>query len=225
MAAALTAVRLADAESRADLATYVARARALDGDGAMRLQADGTALAAYVAVFAGSGMMGEGSVTGLRVLPLAEPASLDTTVSLAALGDRLARQVSVAGSAERLDVPPVTVHAGWAALSPPRSGWQHAGRIPAAVLEDVARQGIAEVAEGSGSQSGAHAVSALREAVWSRPVDVGRLPGAMPVAPVRAGAAFAAYALGFLATQGAVDVLRNGRWLRLSAPGGHVLVR
>ena len=44
-------------------------------------------------------------------------------------------------------------------------------------------------------------------------------------APVRAGAAFAAYALGFLAPGSEVQVLRSNRWTRLTAPGGHVLVR
>ena len=51
--------------------------------------------------------------------------------------------------------------------------------------------------------------------------------GALPAAvrPVRAGAAFAAYALGFLAPGQPVQVLRSNRWTRLTAPGGHVLIR
>ena len=45
------------------------------------------------------------------------------------------------------------------------------------------------------------------------------------VPAVRAGGAFAAYALGFLAPGLAVQVFRSNRWTRLSAPGGHVLIR
>ena len=40
-----------------------------------------------------------------------------------------------------------------------------------------------------------------------------------------AGGAFAAYALGFLAPGEEVRVLRSNRWTRLTAPGGHVLMR
>lgn len=221
----MTTLRLADAESRADLAAYVGRARALDDQGAIRLQADGMALAAYVGVLPGSGLMGQGAVTGLRTLLLAEPASLDTTVALGALADRLARPVTLVGDGHRLEVPPVTVHVGWAAVAPPRTGWEPGGQVASALLEDVAREGIAEVAQGSSTQSGAHAVSALRDAVWSRTIDglgaAGLAPGVRPPA----GAAFAAYVLGFLRSGTDASVFANGRWLRLSTPSGHVLVR
>ena len=45
----------------------------------------------------------------------------------------------------------------------------------------------------------------------------------MPDIP--AGAAFAAYSLGFLAPGDRVLVYRQGNWLRLSTDRGHVLVR
>ncbi len=54
----------------------------------------------------------------------------------------------------------------------------------------------------------------VRDRVWSREVD-----------GVRAGAAFAAFSLGFLAPASRVRVLRSNRWTRLSAAGGHVLIR
>ena len=86
----MSELHLADAEALADLGTYVARARTLDAEGAVRLQAAGTALAAYVGVLPGQGLMKQGAVIGMRVMPLAEPAELDVTVPLAGITDRLA---------------------------------------------------------------------------------------------------------------------------------------
>jgi hypothetical protein len=118
-------LHLADAEALADLGTYVARARTLDAEGAVRLQAAGTALAAYVGVLPGQGLMKHGAVIGMRVMPLAEPAELDVTVPLAGITDRLARHEP--GVVATLPVPPTTVSAGWAAMAPPRSGWELVG--------------------------------------------------------------------------------------------------
>ncbi|MBA2694930.1 MAG: hypothetical protein H0U62_03590, partial [Actinobacteria bacterium] len=50
-------LRFADVESLQDLSTYVARARHLDADGAIRLQAAGSVLAAWVRVLPGQGML------------------------------------------------------------------------------------------------------------------------------------------------------------------------
>ena len=58
---------------------------------------------------------------------------------------------------------------------------------------------------------------ALRQRVW------GALTPTDP--PFPAGGAFAAYVLGFAPSGTDVTVLANGRWTRLSAAGGHVLVR
>lgn len=199
-----------------DLRTYVARAKAADPDGAIRLQATGQTLAAYVGVLPGSGLMAEGVVIGLRAMPLAEPAELDVTVSLAGLTDRLARE----GGAT-LPVPPVTVSVAWAAMAPPRAGWERVGSVTAAEVHAAARQGIEEVASGAPADAGAAAVTALRRRVW------GRLTATTP--PVPAGGAFAAYALGFVPTGSQVDpevtVWAHGRWTRLSTPTGHVLIR
>ena len=213
----MSELHLADAETLADLATYVARARTLDADGAVRLHASGTALAAYVGVLAGQGLMHQGAVIGMRVMPLAEPAELDVIVPLAGITDRLARQTQ-GGSAEgaaaaTLPVPPTTVRVGWAAMAPPRSGWEPVGELTAAELRDAATAGIAEIAQGSPEGSGAHALTALRQRVWGRPTP-----------PVPSGSAFAAYALGFL-TGGPVRVFAHGRWTRVSTDAGHVLVR
>jgi len=203
---------LDDAQGYADLRIVVARARQLDEDGAVRLQADGAVLAAYVGVLPGRGLMGDGAVVGLRTMRLGRPTTLDATVALAAVGDRLARDTSAG-----LELPPVTVQTAWAAMTPPRAGWEPVGSVDAEVLVDAARAGIAEVARGAPTGSGGQAVTDLRQRVW------GRLTDTMP--PVPAGAAFAAYALGFLDPALRCEVVAHGRWTRLSSPRGHVLVR
>jgi hypothetical protein len=205
-------LRFPDPQGLADLGAYVRRARVADEDGAVRLQASGTVLAAYVSMLPGAGLMGEGAVLGLRAMDLAEPADVDATVPLAAVLDRLARD-----SGRVLPVPPTTVRVPWAALSPPRSGWERVGVLAAGDVNAVARQGIAEIANGAPSESGGHAVTALRRHVW------GRATTTTP--PVPAGGAFAAYALGFSEPGTEVTVWTHGRWTRLSTPAGHVLIR
>ena len=209
----MTGLRFADDETLADLGTLVSRARSADPDGAIRLQAHGRTLAAYVGVLPGSGLMAQGAVIGLRTMPLAEPSELDVTVALAAVTDRLARR----GRDGTLAVPPVTVSAAWAAVAPPRSGWERVGSVPADQLGRIARDGIEQIAQGTPAAAGGPAVQALRQRVW------GALTPTDP--PFPAGGAFAAYVLGFAPSGTDVTVLANGRWTRLSAAGGHVLVR
>jgi hypothetical protein len=204
-------LRFEDAESLEDLRTYVARARILESDGAIRLQSHGMALAAYVDVLPGRGPARTGAVIGLRVMALAEPADVDATVSLSSVSDRLAR-----GRSSVLSVPPTTVQVGWAAVAPPRRGWEVVGEVTAEELRTVATQGIAEITEGVPAGSGTQVVAAMRQRVWAR--DTRTIP------PVPSGAAFAAYALGFL-TQQSARVSAHGRWTRLTTATGHVLVR
>jgi hypothetical protein len=57
----------------------------------------------------------------------------------------------------------------------------------------------------------------VRSEVWSRPIrGLEHLP---------AGAAFAAYTLGFLASEDTAGVRETGPWTRLTTHRGHVLVR
>ncbi|WP_323958577.1 hypothetical protein GC088_08380 [Arthrobacter sp. JZ12] len=198
-----------------DLRTYVGRARAAQ-DGAVRLQAEGRVLAAYVSILAPR-ILGEGTPTvlGLRTMPLAEPARLDTTVGLASVSDRLARM----GEHDVvLPVPPTTVTENWAGVLPPRSGWTPAGTVGTDSLLAAASDGIREVAQTVPNSPGAIVVNNARGVIWARPID--GAPAGLP-----AGAAFGAYALGFLAPEQDAQVLTNGRWTRLSTAGGHVLVR
>jgi hypothetical protein len=212
----MTQLRFVDAEALADLGTLVARARSVDPEGAIRLQAHGRTLAAYVGVLPGSGLLAEGAVVGLRTMPLAEDSDVDATVSLAAVSDRLARHDTMPGPAV-LDVPPVAVRAAWAAVAPPRSGWERVGSLAADVVNEAAREGIEEVAQGTPGQAGGHAVAALRQRVWQRSTST--------VPPFPAGGAFAAYVLGFTPPGSEVTVFAHGRWTRLSTAAGHVLVR
>lgn len=207
---------LADAESLQDLGRYAARARALDADGAVRLQAIGLVLASWVGVLPGSGLLGTGTTIGLRTSELAEPAQLDVVVPLASVSDRVARP----GERAILPVPPTTVSAAWAAVSPPRSGWRPIGVIGAETLQQSASEGIAEVANGTPDGAGAHAVTALREQVWRRPIT-----GTTDEAPVPAALAFAAYALGFFTPGADASIATSGRWTRLTTPAGHALTR
>ncbi|KGN34765.1 hypothetical protein N802_01530 [Knoellia sinensis KCTC 19936] len=199
-----------------DLGRYAARARALDADGAVRLQAIGPVLAAWVGVLPGSGLMGTGTTIGLRTSALAEPAELDVVVPLAAVSDRVARL----GERAVLPVPPMTMSAAWAAVSPPRSGWVTVGPVASETLQHTASEGIAEVASGTPDGAGAHAVTALRERVWGRVVPASEGELGFPAA-----LAFAAYALGFLTPGAESTIATNGRWTRLSTAAGHALTR
>jgi hypothetical protein len=212
VAAALMELHFPDARGLDDLRTFVARAKAADDDGAVRLQASGRTLAAYVGILPGAGLMAEGAVIGLRVMPLEETADLDLTVSLAALTDRLAREVGTT-----LPLPPVSVRTAWSAVAPPRGGWERVGAVSADELNSVARQGISQIAEGAPAAAGGHAVTALRRQVWGQPTTT--------VPPVPAGGAFAAYVLGFSRPGTEVTVWSQGRWTRLSTDAGHVLIR
>lgn len=209
----MTTLHLVDAESAADLTTYLARARRLGEEGDVRLQAVGGVLAAWTCVLPGRGLGSSGLVLALRTFALAEPAQQDVTVPIAAVADRLARGDT------RLEQPPVTTHPTWRALTPPRSGWEPVGQVLDADLREVARAGIAEVAQGAPEGSGAAAVADLRSRVWGR--DTRGIP------PVPAGTAFALHALGFLRPEpGArASVHTIGPWTRVATDGGFVLAR
>ncbi|NUU30060.1 hypothetical protein [Arthrobacter sp. C9C5] len=206
-------LQFTDPRDLADLRTFATRARAIE-DGAIRLNASGPVLAAYVCVLRPR-LLGEATPTilGLRTVALAAPAELDVTVPLSAVLDRLAR----AGADDvEFPVPPMTVTESWAGVGAPRAGWEPLGALPDTVLRLAAEAGITEIAAIIPDKPGALIVNNARATVWGRPLpDAGGLP---------AGAAFAALTLGFLA-DGEQSLFRSGRWFRLSSPRGHVLVR
>lgn len=207
------ALVLEDLESVTDLGNYAARARRLDADGAMRLQVVGQVLAAWVGVLAGQGLMGDGTVLGLRTFALAESATLDRSVPLSSVTDRTHRT----DLGTRFPLPPTHAFPQWAALSPPRSGWEPRGVVRVDELVHAATAGIAEVGEGAGPGSGALAVAELRRRVWTRVLD--------DSGGLVAGAGFAAYTLGFLTPEATLPVHAAGPWRRLTCPGGYVLIR
>ena len=86
----MSSLQLVDEESAQDLATYLARARKVDDDADVRLQAVGEVLAAWTCVLPGHGLGSSGLVLGLRTFALAEPVTSDRTVPIGAVTDRLA---------------------------------------------------------------------------------------------------------------------------------------
>ncbi len=208
------ALAFQDPRDVSDLKTLVSRARAAY-DGAVRLQASGSTLALWVCSMRPR-LLGEGTPTvlGLRTVALGQPAELDRTVSLASMADRLAR---LGPDDTELPVPEVTQREAWASISPPREAWLPVSSIPAGELIDEAQRGIAEIAQILPSSPGALLVNNARATVWGRPSSL------LPALP--AGAAFAGVALGFWRPEDRIEVFNHGRWHRLSAPLGHVLIR
>lgn len=205
----MSALRFEDQRSAHDFETFARRALRIAPDGAMRLQASDTVLASWVEVLPGRTLTHSGLTLGLRVQRLAESAHVDVAVSLASLRDRLAR-----GMEQTLSVPPQEVSAPWLGITPPRSGWEPVAATTTARLQEIAREGIAEVAAGTPDVAGAAAVASLRERVWGRVQPEG-FPAAV---------AFAADALGFVIGDEA-QWHRCGPWGRLSTPAGYVLTR
>lgn len=214
----MTDLRFPDTQGYADLATLVRRARQADPEAAVRLQAVDRVLRVWIGVLPGHGLFADGAAIGVRGIELAAPAhpegSLDIVCASGALADRFARD---GAAATTLAVPPASVYAAWSGSLPGVGGWTSAGTVTPGRLLVAARDGIAEIAEGVGGRSaGAVAVEELRRRVWGRAVD-GEVP---------AGAAFAAYVLGFVREDDPpVAVFRAGRWVRLGTRLGHVVAR
>jgi len=211
---------LTDSLSLGDLQVYLGRAGRVD-DGSARLIASGEVLAVYVGVLYPSGLLDASpTVLGLRTFALASASTFDAVVPVRALIDRLVRRQNelVDPTAPvTVDVPPQATAAAWAAISPPRGGWSPLASTGAAVLEPVARAGIAEVAAAIPTGTGEQIVHRVRAEVWGRSI-----PG---LEHLPAGAAFAALSLGFLGADDEVRVFETGPWMRLSTPRGHVLVK
>ncbi len=104
----------------------------------------------------------------------------------------------------------------WTAISPPRGGWVEQQSTEAAVLEPVARSGIEEIATAVPEAVGSQIVRKARSEVWGRPIE--------GLEHVPAGAAFAAFSLGFLG-EDAVSIHETGPWTRLTTRRGHVLIK
>lgn len=213
-------VQLPDARTARDLATFLTRARSIDQQAAVRLQARGEVLGVYVCTLAPETLLDSTpTVLGLRAIRLGAPAELDITAPASALLDRLAR---VEEEGLRLRIPPVTASAVWAGIAPPVGGWTRAGFYLSDDARAAAKEGIEAVDCALPDNPGHAVVSTVRSRIWSSPL-------ATPDAGVQlpTGAAFALEVLGFLppcATEPLL-VYTSGEWTRISAKAGHVLVR
>ncbi|MFG6491801.1 hypothetical protein [Microbacterium sp. P03] len=199
-----------DPHAAADAMTFAGRASRLAED-AVRLQAAGGTLAMTAAPLAPRGLLDSTpTVLALRALPVDPELECDIVVTASALSPS-------ADDAAAIDLPESAQSAAWAGISPPRSGWTELPGITASTLAERAQWGIAAVAEGMPQNAGEDAVRAIRASVWGAPdAQMDDLPR---------GAAFAAFAMGFVAGEETARVLTSGPWTRLTLARGHVLVR
>ena len=210
---------LADFETALDLQSYLERAKRLDESGLVRLRAFGQVLAAYVApIFSGSLMDAGPTVLGLRTCELAGETELDSVVPIAAVLDRLALVLRDDARLEQITVQlPASERTPWAGIMPPRSGWVQKDGIPEERLTQIAKDGIAEVADALPEAVGGPIAARIRGEIWGRSIDL--------VSAIPTGAAFVMAGLGFLTEGEEVDVFEVSGWVRLSSMHGHVIAK
>ncbi|WP_353814270.1 hypothetical protein [Agromyces sp. SYSU T00266] len=212
---------LADSLSLGDLHTYLQRASRVE-DGSVRLVAANGILAVYTAILYPRGILDESpTVLGLRTFQLFETDDFDVVVPMRSVVDRIVRARGEIGEDDEsrpvtMTRPPEVNTVTWAGISPPRGGWRQLGETDAATLERAARAGIDEVAATIPDGTGEQLVQRVRSEVWGRGID--------GLEYVPAGAAFAAFSLGFLGDD-PTALFETGPWTRLSSRRGHVLVR
>ncbi|MEO6825858.1 MAG: hypothetical protein ABI255_05605 [Microbacteriaceae bacterium] len=210
-----------DPRSLSDLRVYLSRAGRIE-DGSIRIVAGSGVLAVYCAILYPRGLLDHTpTVLGLRTFATDPAAAFDAVVPSRSMLDRLIR-LENAGHAEAAEIAvtlPLQVSTvTWAGISPPRGGWYSVGEIAVGVLSAAAAAGIEEIATTVPAETGEPLARHTRAEVWSRPLS--RLDY------VPAGAAFAAFSLGFLAdATEVVTVFETGPWTRLTLRRGHVLVR
>jgi len=213
---------LGDSLALGDLHVFLGRAAQVE-DGSVRLIAGSGVLAVYVAVLHPAGLLdGSPTVLGLRTFALANQEAFDVVVPVRSLLMRVEGLLESAAAADPTD--PIVVNlpmevntVTWAAISPPRGGWSALPTTRWDVLDAAARAGIAEVATAIPTGTGEQIVHRVRTEIWSRPID------GLDFVP--AGAAFAAFSLGFLSEGDAVSIYESGPWTRLTTKRGHVLVK
>jgi hypothetical protein len=199
-----------DPEGASDLLTFAARAVPL-GDGAVRLVAAEGTMVVTSAPLAPRGLFdATPTVLGMRVMAVDPELQCDLVVDAASLAPAL-------DSATAVSLPETAVSAPWAGVSPPRAGWAPAGAVAASTLAARAQYGIATVADAVPTDAGEEIVRTVRAQVWGAPDD--------ELAGLPLGAAFAAFALGFIAGDEQALVRMSGPWSRLTLRRGHVLVR
>ena len=198
------ALTVVDAHERDDLAQFVGRAVRLHPDGIVRLRARS------------DGQVGAWASTGFDVLAARTVHGTlvpsDTTVNSADLLTALAVQRDTAVD------PGFPVDSAWRSALPPEDGFVHVDDVPAAVLAELAEQGVALAREHAGPQG--PPASLLDSVVLT--VNGGGHEVAVPLRCV-----FALSGMGFVGERGdeLVRVRATGGWLRLDARWGSVLRR
>lgn len=197
-----------DARTRDDVLTFTGRAATV-GDENVRLQASGGVLALTCSVLAARTLLeSTPTILAMRTTAVDPEVVCDLVVSAAALS---------ADGESAIALPETAVTAMWAGISPPRAGWAPAGEVTAAALASRAQWGIQAVAEAVPDSPGDDVVQAVRTEVWGAPDD--------QLHDLPRGAAFAAFALGFIGGDESARVLTAGEWSRVALTRGHVLVR
>jgi hypothetical protein len=184
----------------------------------VRVRAFGKVLACYVApIFAGSLMEQGPTVLGLRTSELLEDAEVDIVAPITAVLDRLAALVANDENwkGKYHVVLPDSVRAPWSGIQPPRSGWELAGEVSEELLTQIAKDGIAEVADSLPESVGGPIAARIRGEIWGRSMEGD--------SPVPTGAAFVAAGLGFLTENEVVPIYQTQGWIRLSPMNGHIL--
>lgn len=206
-------VRLADEATGTDLQTFLQRAKRL-GCEHVRLHAFASTLVVTVAILTKQTLLDtDPTVLGLRTFALDEGSTVDVTVSVSSVLDRLAHERT------SFAVPVGQAGVAWAGIAVPQGGWQQVGAISEDALERVARFGIDEVANANGL--GVKIVDQVRRDTWGAPI-----PSSHEGHTIPAGVAFAAFGLGFLGVvKGVASVSESGAWTRVSTNRGHVVTR
>lgn len=211
---------LVDSLALSDLQTFLGRAGRIE-DGSVRLIAGSGVLAVYVAVFYPVGLHDDTpTVLGLRTFALTDTEPFDVVVPVRSLLDRLAKLTADVVDPEspvQVGVPIEVNTVVWASVSPPRGGWYPLPPVSSELLSEVAARGVEEIKSVVPPDTGEQLVHRVRAEVWSRPIE-----GAEHIP---AGAAFAAFTLGFLGSAESIRVFETGPWTRLTANRGHILVR
>jgi hypothetical protein len=245
MNAAISTLALAGAAEAEDLGGYLTRLLRFDKAAAVRVVATGRAIGVYgqppfdvltlrtlalVPAVAASDEAGPDtdtdtdSATATVTEPNATAAPRDFTtpgpdVDVTVSAGDLLHAIAPDGA---LPLPrPLAGATAWTGFLPPRTGWQLVGSLSVADAEAAALAGIAAFKERAEAipdpERTRAAVDRVAAEIWDRPLGYGL--------PVRA--AHAARAMAFLgpAPSATVTVRSAGRWLRLDAPYGTIVLR
>jgi hypothetical protein len=156
---------------------------------------------------------------GLRTCELEVETEVESLVSIAAVLDRLARVLDEPvwnKKTAAISLPP-SERSPWAGIMPPRGGWVQTGSMAEVQLTQIAKDGIAEVADALPEAVGGPIAARIRGEIWGRSIDL--------VSSVPTGAAFVAAGLGFLTEDESVGIYEADGWVRLSTLHGHVLAK